>query len=96
MLFELKLARAFLFARRRSLARFTAGIAVVTLAVGVAALIVAQAIGNGFRSELQTKILTNTAHIAIFMNDGSRIENWEAAVSRVEGLNGVDSVSPDA
>ena len=73
MLFELKLARAFLFTRRRSLARFTAGIAVVTLAVGVAALIVAQAIGNGFRSELQTKILTNTAHIAIFMNDGSRI-----------------------
>ena len=96
MLFELKLARAFLFTRRRSLARFTAAVAVVTLTVGVAALIVAQAIGNGFRNELQTKILTNTAHIAVFMKDGSRIDNWEAASFKIKDLKGVESVSPDA
>ena len=96
MLFELKLACAFLFARRKSLARFTAAVAVVTLAVGVAALIVAQAIGNGFRSELQTKILANTAHVAVFMKDGARIENWEAAASRIKVVKGVESVSPDA
>ncbi|HEX2640271.1 MAG TPA: FtsX-like permease family protein [Pyrinomonadaceae bacterium] len=96
MLFELKLARAFLLTRRRSLARFTAAVAVVTLAVGVAALIVAQAIGNGFRNELQTKILANTAHIAVFIKDGSRIENWKRAISEIEGIKNVKSVSTGA
>lgn len=96
MLFELRLARAFLFTRRTSLARFTAVVAVVTLAAGVAALIVAQAIGNGFRSELQSKILANTAHIAVFMKDESRIENWETDISKIKDLGNIDSISPGA
>jgi lipoprotein-releasing system permease protein len=96
MLFELKLARAFLLTRRRSLARYTGAVAVVTLAVGVAALIVAQAIGNGFRNELQTKILTNTAHIAVLKKDGSEIENWEMASSAISALDNVAAVSAGA
>ena len=96
MLFELRLARAFLFTRRRSLARFTAAVAVVTLAAGVAALIVAQAIGNGFRAEMQAKILANTAHIAVLMKDGSRIENWQESAAGIEKLANVSAVSPGA
>jgi lipoprotein-releasing system permease protein len=59
-------------------------------------LIVAQAIGNGFRNKMQTKILANTAHIAVFIKDGSRIENWKRAISEIEGIKNVKSVSTGA
>ena len=77
MIFELDLAFRFLRTRRRSLARFTSAVAVVGIAAGVASFIFAQALARGFQSEMQEKILVNTAHISVFRNDGLGIENWK-------------------
>jgi len=96
MLLELKLARAFLFARRKSLARFTASVAVVSLAVGVASLLLAQAIAAGFSSEMQSKLLANTPHISVFMKDGSRISESNEVIDKITGQPGVVSVTPSA
>ena len=39
--------------------------------MGVAALIVALALSNGFRDEMRDKILQGTAHISVLRTDGS-------------------------
>ena len=66
MPFELFLALRYLRARRgRRVARWTACAAVVGIACGVAALILATALANGFRDELRDKILRGTAHVTL-------------------------------
>ena len=77
MNYELKLTLKYFRAKRKSLARFTSIVAIAGIAAGVSSLIVAQALANGFADEMRDKILANTAHIAVFMKDGSEISNWE-------------------
>jgi lipoprotein-releasing system permease protein len=91
--FEIKLARRFLRSRRRSLARFTSVVAVVGIAAGLAGLIVAQALARGFQSEINGKILGNTAHISVFLEDNSGIANWTGVKSELENVQGVVAVS---
>src|SRR2546423_1496837 len=63
MPYELFLAQRYLFAhRKRPLARVTTLAAIVGIAFGVAALVVALALSNGFRDEMRDKILRGTAH----------------------------------
>lgn len=94
MFFEIKLARRFLRSRRRSLARFTSIVAIVGIAVGIAGLIIAQALAQGFQSEINEKILLNTAHISVFLEDNSGIANWEAVRDELNGKPGVTAVNP--
>lgn len=94
MNFELKLARRYFLARRKSLARFTSAVAVVGIAAGVASLIVAQSLARGFSDEMREKILANTAHITIFSKDDGEIQNWSVAKSAIEKLENVREVSP--
>ena len=64
MPFEVFLALRYLKSRRRRrLARVTALVAILGIAVGVGALIVALALANGFRDEMREKILRGTSHI---------------------------------
>jgi len=71
MPYELFLALRYLGSRRKHrLARATTLIAVVGIAVGVASLIVALAVAEGFRDELRDKILRGTAHITVMRGDG--------------------------
>ena len=94
MSFAVKIAWKYFRARRKSLARFTAIVAVVGIAAGVASLILAQALARGFRNEMQEKILGNTAHITIFRNDGAEISDWQEVKNSLEKLDNVREVSP--
>ncbi|CAN5156265.1 lipoprotein-releasing ABC transporter permease subunit [soil metagenome] len=94
MSFELKLAFKYFRARRKSLARFTSVVAVVGIAAGVASLIIANALANGFNDEMQNKILANTAHITIFTNDGTGISNWREIKENLESSATVKEVLP--
>ncbi len=76
MTFELKLAIKYFRSQHKGLARFTSKAAIIGITVGVAGLIIANALARGFRDEMQDKILANTAHISIFKNDGAEMENW--------------------
>lgn len=93
MSFELKLAWKYFRARRKSLARFTSVVAVVGIAAGVASLIIAQALANGFADEMQDKILANTAHVSIFLSNGDEIESWQNLKSNLEKLDNVKEIS---
>ncbi|MGH9900604.1 MAG: ABC transporter permease, partial [Pyrinomonadaceae bacterium] len=91
MPYELFLALRHLSLRRgrRGAARVTALAAVVGIACGVAALIVATALANGFRDELQDKILRGTAHLTVGRADGSSITDWRARAAQLRGVEGV-------
>ena len=95
MPFELFLALRYLRARRgRRVARWTAGAAVVGIACGVAALVVATALANGFRDELQDKILRGTAHVTLSREAGAGVEEARAAAVRARRVEGVADAQP--
>ena len=79
--------------RRRRLARATSFAAVLGICMGVAALIVAFALSNGFRDEMKDKILQGTAHLSIVRADGRPIENHAALARRLREVDGVVSAS---
>ena len=93
MNFELKLAWRYFRARRKSLARFTSGVAVIGIAAGVASLIVAQALARGFSDEMQDKILANTAHVSVFSIAEVKIADWQRIKAELEKPENIKSVS---
>lgn len=96
MPFEIKLALKFFRARRKSLARFTSAAAVLGIAVGVAALIAAQALAKGFQDEMREKILTNTAHISVFLKKGGEISDVESIKKKLETVENIETITPTA
>jgi lipoprotein-releasing system permease protein len=92
--FEFKLARRYVRTRRQSLVRFTSGVAVAGIAAGVASLIIAQAISKGFSDEMRDKVLSNTAHITIYLEGDNQISNWEIIKARIEKIENIETFEP--
>lgn len=93
VIFELRLLRRFHRLRKRGLARFTSLVAVIGIAVGVGSLILALALAHGFQDEMRDKILANTAHIAIFKDDGREVADWQEIKNGLDQTSGVRSVA---
>ena len=94
MPYEIFLALRHLRSRqRRRMARATSLIAVVGITVGVAALIVALALANGFRDEMRDKILRGTAHLTVMRSDGQPISDYKEIATRIAGVSGVVSAT---
>ncbi len=87
MPYEVFLALRYLGSRRKHrLARATTLIAVVGIAAGVASLIVALAIAEGFRDEMRDKILRGTAHITVMRADGQPLADYRQVASQVASV----------
>ncbi len=70
-------------------------ISIVGVAAGVASLIIALAINNGFASTLQSSLLSATAHVRIEeRNPTYGIENWRQLIPRLKRVPHVISVTP--
>ncbi len=94
MPYEVFLAFRYLRSRhKRRLARATSIAAILGISMGVAALIVAFALSNGFRDEMKEKILQGTAHLSVLRADGRPIENHAALARRLREVGGVVSAS---
>jgi lipoprotein-releasing system permease protein len=94
MPYEVFLALRYLRSRhKRQLARATSIAAILGICMGVAALIVAFALSNGFRDEMKEKILQGTAHLSVLRADDRPIENHEELARRLRELDGVVSAS---
>ena len=94
MPYEVFLAFRYLRSRhKRKLARVTAFAAVTGVAMGVAALIIAMALSNGFRDEMRDKILQGTAHLNVLRSDGQPITDHESVAARIRSIEGVVSAS---
>lgn len=70
-------------------------ISIAGVAAGVAALIIALAINNGFQSTLQKSLLSATAHVSILeRNPAYGIENWETLIPKLRQIPHVVSATP--
>jgi lipoprotein-releasing system permease protein len=84
MRFELFVALKYLRAKRRQAAiSVVTGISVVGVMAGVAALVIALAVNNGFREELEKKLLGATANINLIRTENDGIRNYEALTARL-------------
>ena len=94
MQYELFIALRYLRARRRQAAvSVITAIAVAGITLGVAALVIAQALITGFRTDVQDKILRGTAHLNLLKRDGGVVENYRELVERVRSAPGVSEAS---
>lgn len=94
MPYEIFLALRYLRSRhKRRLARATAFAAMLGIGMGVAALVVALALSNGFRDEMRQKILEGTAHLSVLRSDGQPIDESTDIKTRILKVDGVVSAS---
>ncbi len=94
--FEFWVAHRYLVAKRRqAILSVITAISVSGVAAGVAALVIALAINNGFRQTLQHLLLGATAHISILEKEpGEGIENWRELSRQLAAVEGVSSATP--
>ncbi|HME31868.1 MAG TPA: FtsX-like permease family protein [Terriglobales bacterium] len=85
MQFELFVAARYLRAKRRqAVIGIITVISIIGVAAGVASLIIALAINNGFRQDLQDRLLGSTSHINLLRVESDGIRNWQDLLSRLE------------
>lgn len=94
MNYQFFIALRYLKAKRRQAAMsIITFIAIAGIALGTGALIVAQALITGFRTDVQQKILSGTAHINLLKSDNGGIENYRSLIEHVKKVDGVNQVS---
>jgi lipoprotein-releasing system permease protein len=85
MPFELFVAARYLRAKRRqAVIGVITVISIIGVAAGVASLIVALAINNGFRQDLQQRLLGSTSHINLLRVESDGIRDWESLLAILE------------
>jgi len=95
MRFELFIATRYLRAKRRqAFIGIITGISVAGVAAGVASLVVAMAITNGFRQDLQQRLLGSTSHISLQRIADDGIQNWPALMDRLSKQPHVVAAAP--
>lgn len=95
MRFELFIAARYLRAKRRqAFIGIITGISIVGVAAGVASLIVALAINNGFRQDLQERLIGSTSHISLLRVADDGIRNWPAVLDRLSKQAHVVAAAP--
>ena len=95
MQFELFIAARYLRAKRRqAVVGVITTISVIGVAAGVAALIIALAITNGMRRDLQERLVGSTAHVMLMRISADGIRDWRPLVTRLRALPHVTAAAP--
>lgn len=94
--FEIFVAQRYLRAKRKeAVVSVITVISILGVAAGVMALVIALAVNNGFRNELQKNLLGATAHINVLEKEpGKGIENWRELAGRLRKVPHVTGVAP--
>src|SRR5471030_1241677 len=95
MRFEFFLAKRFLTGQRYGVFRLvTTGIAIGGTALGVAALLVTLAVMDGFRTDIQEKILGTQPHIVITSPFDATLPYEPALAAALQSIKGVSAEAP--
>ncbi|MHB1700634.1 MAG: FtsX-like permease family protein [Acidobacteriaceae bacterium] len=95
MRFELFIAARYLRAKRRqAVVGVITAISVLGVAAGVASLIIALAITNGMRRDLQDRLLGSTSHVDLMRISGDGIRNWRPLLARLQQVPHVVADAP--
>src|SRR5271169_1929997 len=85
MQFELFVAARYLRAKRRqAVIGIITVVSIIGVAAGVASLIIALAINNGFRQDLQDRLLGSSSHINLLRVEADGIRNWQPLLTQLE------------
>jgi len=95
MRFELFIAARYLRAKRRqAVVGVITAISVIGVAAGVASLIIALAITNGMRRDMQEKLVGSTSHVMLMRVANDGIRNWRPLLERLRHLPHVTAAAP--
>jgi lipoprotein-releasing system permease protein len=95
MRFELFVAARYLRAKRRqAVVGVITAISVIGVAAGVASLIIALAITNGMRRDLQERLVGSTSHVDLMRVAGDGIRDWRPLLERLRKVPHVVAAAP--
>jgi lipoprotein-releasing system permease protein len=95
MRFELFVATRYLRAKRRqAFIGVITGISILGVAAGVASLIIALAVNNGFRQDLQARLLGSTSHISLLRVESDGIPDWRPLLERLSKQPHIVAAAP--
>src|ERR1700740_2120820 len=95
MRFELFIAARYLRAKRRqAVVGVITAISVIGVMAGVASLILALAITNGMRRDLQERLLGSTAHVELMRVAADGIHDWRPLLERLRKVPHVTAAAP--
>jgi lipoprotein-releasing system permease protein len=95
MRFELFIAARYLRAKRRqAVVGVITAISVIGVAAGVASLIIALAITNGMRRDLQERLVGSTSHVDLMRVAGDGIRDWRSLLARLREVPHVVAAAP--
>jgi len=69
-------------------------ISVIGVAAGVASLVIALAINNGFREDLERRLLGASSHVNLMRVESDGIKDWQPLLERLEKQPGVKAGAP--
>jgi lipoprotein-releasing system permease protein len=93
--FELFIAARYLRAKRRqAVIGVITAISIIGVAAGVASLIVALSINNGFRQDLQERLLGSTSHVSLLRVQNDGIPNYKQLVENLKTQPNVVNAAP--
>ncbi len=94
---ELRVALRYLTARRKqAFISLISGVAVVGVAVGVMAVLIALGLMTGLQSEIRSRILGATAHVSVFPSRRAHpdpAEGLDAGITKIRSVRGVAGAS---
>ncbi|MGD0902433.1 MAG: FtsX-like permease family protein [Terracidiphilus sp.] len=95
MRFELFLAARYLKAKRRqAVVGVVTTISIAGVAAGVAALIIALAITNGMRRDLEDRLVGASAHVDLMRVEADGIRDWQPLLARLRAVPHVVADAP--
>jgi lipoprotein-releasing system permease protein len=96
MRFEFFIASRYLRAKRKqAVIGVITGISIAGVAAGVASLIIALAINNGFRQDLQDRLLGSTSHVNLLRTLGDGVRDWRPLMATLQKQPHVLATAPD-
>jgi lipoprotein-releasing system permease protein len=96
MRFEFFIASRYLRAKRKqAVIGIITVISIAGVAAGVASLIIALAINNGFRQDLQERLLGSTSHVNLLRTMGDGITDWRPLMEQLQKQPHVVATAPD-
>src|SRR5581483_9285873 len=95
MRFELFIASRYLRAKRRqAVIGVITAISILGVAAGVASLVIALAINNGFRQDLQNRLLGATSNVDLLRVESDGIKDWRSLMARLSKQPHVVATAP--
>jgi len=92
-LYEFWIASRYNHLKNKNFISFISLTSVIGISLGVMALIVVLSVMNGFRSELQNKILSVASDIEV-IKLGGNLKNWERLKSDLKKLENISDIAP--